>query len=154
VKRRISIFRRPHGYLHLRRQRREDRAIGPYDYIRYGETSEKVGCSIRSVWVGAGVALDERGYGEVWGIQGGVDGHKISIFLKAWFSCDEQKDRQEGLFFNLGCTGREATCFFCKHMKLRNQARLCLAIYDFEVRIMLSLYLTFNTYQTTGMRKI
>jgi len=29
--------------------------------------------------------------------------------LGAWFSCVEQKDRQEGLFFNLGCTGREAS---------------------------------------------
>jgi len=29
-------------------------------------------------------------------------------------------------------------------MKFQNQARLCLAIYDFEVRIMLSLCLTFQ----------
>jgi len=29
-------------------------------------------------------------------------------------------------------------------MKFRNQARLCLAIYDFEVHIMLSLCLTFQ----------
>jgi len=27
--------------------------------------------------------------------------------------------------------------FFYKHMKFPNQARLCLAIYDFEARIML-----------------
>jgi len=33
-----------------------------------------------------------------------VDGHKINFSLGAWFSCDEQKNRQEGLFFNLGCT--------------------------------------------------
>jgi len=42
--------------------------------------------------------------------QGGADGHKISFSLGAWFSCDEQKDREEGLFFNLGCTEREASC--------------------------------------------
>jgi len=35
-------------------------------------------------------------------------------------------------------------------MKFRIQARLCLAIYDFEARIMLS----FSRYQNTGMRKI
>jgi len=29
-------------------------------------------------------------------------------------------------------------------MKFRIQARLCLAVYDFEVRIMLSLFLTFQ----------
>jgi len=40
--------------------------------------------------------------------------------------------------------------FFYKHMKFRIQARLCLAIYDFETRIMLN----FSRYQTTGMRKI
>jgi len=34
--------------------------------------------------------------------------------------------------------------FFYKHMKLRNQARLCLAIYNFEVRIMLCICLTFQ----------
>jgi len=39
------------------------------------------------------------------GVQGGVDGHKISFSLGSWFSCDEQKDCQESLFFNLGCTG-------------------------------------------------
>jgi len=38
-------------------------------------------------------------------------------------------------------------------MKFRIQARLCLAIYDFEARIMLSLCSTFQG-QTTGMRKI
>jgi len=36
------------------------------------------------------------------------------------------------------------TCFFYKHMKFRIQARLCLAIYDFEAHIMLSLCLTFQ----------
>jgi len=34
--------------------------------------------------------------------------------------------------------------FFYKHMKFRIQARLCLAIYDFEARNMLSLCLTFQ----------
>jgi len=33
---------------------------------------------------------------------------------------------------------------FYKHMKFRKKIRLCLAIYDFEVRIMLSLCLTFQ----------
>jgi len=32
-------------------QRKGNRAIGPYDYIRGGETSKKVGCSIRSACV-------------------------------------------------------------------------------------------------------
>jgi len=32
--------------------------------------------------------------------------------------------------------------FFYKHLKIRIQAQLCLAIYDFEARIMLSLCLT------------
>jgi len=48
-------------------QRRGNRAISPYDYIRCGETSEKVDCSIGSAWVGAGAAFDKRGYSEVWG---------------------------------------------------------------------------------------
>jgi len=38
--------------------------------------------------------------------------------------------------------------FFEKHMKFWNQARLCLAIHDFEAQIMLSLCLTF---QGTGL---
>jgi len=38
--------------------------------------------------------------------------------------------------------------FFYKHMKFRNQARLCLAVSDFEAHIMPSLYLTF---QGTGL---
>jgi len=33
-----------------------------------------------------------------------------SIFLEVWLFCDKQKDRQEGLFFNLSGTGREASC--------------------------------------------
>jgi len=33
---------------------------------------------------------------------------------------------------------------FYKHMKFRNQARLCLAIYDFEAHIMLRLCVTFR----------
>jgi len=40
--------------------------------------------------------------------------------------------------------------FFYNHMKFRIQARLCLAIYDCEARIVLY----FSRYQTTGMRKI
>jgi len=40
--------------------------------------------------------------------------------------------------------------FFYKHMKFRNQAWLCLAIYDFEAHLMLN----FSRYQTTSMRKI
>jgi len=54
-------------------QRRGDRAIGSYDYISCGETSEKVGYSIGPAWVGAVAAFDERGHGEVRGeVQGGV----------------------------------------------------------------------------------
>jgi len=62
----MTIFCRPHGYLHLRHQKRGDRAIGPYNYVSSGETSEKVGCSIGSAWVGAVAGFDERGHGEVW----------------------------------------------------------------------------------------
>jgi len=36
--------------------------------------------------------------------------------------------------------------FFYKHMKFRNQAWLCLSIYDFEPHIMLSL-----TFQNAGL---
>jgi len=56
-------------------QRRGNRAIGPYDYIRCGETSEKVGCSIGSAWVVVGAAFNERGYGEVW-----------RVFKEEWMS--------------------------------------------------------------------
>jgi len=35
-------------------------------------------------------------------------------------------------------------CFSYKHMKFWNQARLCLEIYNFDARIMLSLCLTFQ----------
>jgi len=35
-------------------------------------------------------------------------------------------------------------------LKFRNQARLCLAVFDFEAHIMLN----FSRYRTTGMRKI
>jgi len=38
-------------------------------------------------------------------------------------------------------------------MKFRNQARLRLAIYNFEARIILA-YVNFLRHQTTGMRKI
>jgi len=57
------------------------------------------------------------------GVQGGVDGHKISFSLEIWFSCVEQKDRQEGLFFNLGCTGPEASCCRGKLSAGRRRAR-------------------------------
>jgi len=38
-------------------------------------------------------------------------------------------------------------------MKFRIQDWLCLAIYDFEARIMLSKCLTFSRYQITGWEK-
>jgi len=40
--------------------------------------------------------------------------------------------------------------FFYQHMKFRNQARLCLAIYDFEAHIMLN----FSRCWTPHMEKI
>jgi len=58
-KRRISIFCRLLGHLHLRTQGRGDRAIGPYDYIKCVESFEKIGCSIGSAWVESGAAFDE-----------------------------------------------------------------------------------------------
>jgi len=45
-------------------------------------------------------------------------------------------------------------CFFYKHMKFRNQARIYLAVYEFEAHDMLSLYLTFSRYQTIGVGNI
>jgi len=44
------------------------------------------------------------------GFKGETGGHKISFSPGAWFSCDEQKDSQKGLFFNLSCTELEAYC--------------------------------------------
>jgi len=41
--------------------------------------------------------------------QGGSGWAQDQFFSGGWFSCDEQKDRQEGFFFNLDCTRREAT---------------------------------------------
>jgi len=61
-------------------QRRGDKAIGPYDYVSGGETSDKVGCSIGLNWVGAGAAFDERGHSEAWGVQGEWMGTR-SVFL-------------------------------------------------------------------------
>jgi len=43
--------------------------------------------------------------------------------------------------------------FFYKHMKFGNQARLCLAVSDFEAHIMLSLCLTFQGYLSLGKRE-
>jgi len=60
-------------------------------------------------------------FGEV---QGGVDGYKMSFSLGAWFFCVQQKDLQEGLFFNLGCTGREASYCREKLSAGRRMARL------------------------------
>jgi len=104
-------------------QRRGDRAIGPYDYISCGETSEKVG----AVSDRPGSEREQPSMNEVTvkfgGSKGGVDGHKISFSLGAWFSCVEQRDRQEGLFFNLGCTGREASCCWRKLSAGRRRAR-------------------------------
>jgi len=74
-------------------QRRGDRAIGPYDYIRCGEMSEKVGCNIGSVRKQPSMNVVTVKCGV---FQGGVDGHKISFSLGAWLFCDEQ----ESLFFN------------------------------------------------------
>jgi len=62
-------------------QRRGDRATGAYNYVSGGETSEKVGCSIGSTWVGAGAAFDERGHGEVWGGPKGEWMGTRSVFL-------------------------------------------------------------------------
>jgi len=67
----------------------------------------------------------------------GTDGHKISFFLEVWFSCDEQKDRQEGVFFNLGCNGQEASC--CRGKLFAGRQRFiegkCLVVqHDFQQR--------------------
>jgi len=49
-------------------------AVGLDDYIRHGQASEKVGCSIWSAWVELGFAFDESGHSEVWEIKRGVSG--------------------------------------------------------------------------------
>jgi len=75
----MSIFCRPLGHLHLRRPEKRNRAICPYDYIRYGET-----CSIGSAWVGArAAAFDENGHNKVWGSKWERMGIR-SVFLGAW----------------------------------------------------------------------
>jgi len=43
--------------------------------------------------------------------------------------------------------------FFYKHMKFREQARLCLAVSDFEAHIMLSLCLTLQGIRLTVWEK-
>jgi len=50
-------------------------------------------------------------------------GTRSVFLLGAWFSCVEQKDRQTGLFFNVGCTGREAGCCRRKLSARRRRAR-------------------------------
>jgi len=66
-------------------ERRGDRVISPYDYIRCGETSKKVGCSIGSSWVGTGVAFDESGHSEIWGFQGGRMGIRSGFLWRFGF---------------------------------------------------------------------
>jgi len=116
----MSIFRRPHGYLYLRCLKERRQTHHPYDYIRCGETSEKVVCSIEWVWVGAGAVFDVRSHGEVWESKGEWIGTR-SVF--SWFSCNKQKDHQDGFFFNMGCTGREASCYRGKLSAERLRAR-------------------------------
>jgi len=38
------------------------------------------------------------------GVQGERMGIKSVFLLVGWFFCDEQKNHQEGIFFNLGCS--------------------------------------------------
>jgi len=88
----MSIFRRPHEYI-VGRLRRKSAAV----LDRPGSEWEQPSMSVVTVKFegtrGSGRAQDQ-------------------FFSGAWFSCVEQKDRQKGLFFNLGCTGREAS--FCR----------------------------------------
>jgi len=58
-------------------------------------------------WIGlgrVGATFDESGHSEVCEVREVADWHEISFSLVVWFSCDEQKDRLEGLFFSLDCT--------------------------------------------------
>jgi len=50
--------------------RRADRAISSYDYIGRGESSEKVGGSIESAWIGTEAAFNESGHNRVWRSKG------------------------------------------------------------------------------------
>jgi len=65
----------------------------------------------------------------------------FETFVKAEVS---ERQNQFGKWLNQSKTLN----VFHKHMKFRIQARLCLAIYEFEAHIMLSLCLTF---QGTGL---
>jgi len=103
----MSIFRRRLDTCTSGAQRRGNRAIDSYDYIRCGETLKKVSCSIGSAWVGAGAAFDESGHSKVW--EGWSKGERMGIrgkinFLWGLGFLWWEEDREEGLFFNLGST--------------------------------------------------
>jgi len=84
----MSIFHRPLGHLHLRHPKERGQS--------------HLSIRLHQMWGD----FEESGHSEVWGIQGGADGYMFIFSLWVCFSCDEQ----EGLFINLGCTGREAIC--------------------------------------------
>jgi len=88
-------------------QRGGDRAISPYDYIKYGSStlSEKVRCSIRQTRVLAGVAFNESSHFKIWWIPRGL---KIFGSLKMYVSCWELNYYQNGIFFIQAWIGLEA----------------------------------------------
>jgi len=69
----MTIFCRPLEHLHLRHT------------SDVGKRLKKVDCSIGLALVGAGAAFNKSGHSEVWGVQGGVDGHKIRFSLGTCF---------------------------------------------------------------------
>jgi len=85
ARRRMSIFRRPLGHPHLCCPKERGQSHRSIRYICCGETSKNVGCSIRSAWVGVGAAFDKSGHDEVWEVQEGTDGHKISFLWRLGF---------------------------------------------------------------------
>jgi len=82
----MSNFCRPRGHLQLRDPKGGDRVISIYDYIRRGESSEKVSCSLGSNREQPSIKVVTVKFAES---KGAVD-IKSDFLLRAWFSFDEQ----------------------------------------------------------------
>jgi len=131
----MSIFRKPHGYLHFqhpleRGQSHRSTRLTTSVVGRLRRTSTAVSDQLESEREQPSMNVVTVKFGEVQ--------HKISFSLRAWFSCVEQKDRQEGLFFNLGCTGQEASC--CRRKKKKTK--------------LLPLFMTNNFFKIRGIYKM
>jgi len=76
-------------------------AISPHDYVRSGEYSEKVSCSVGSVWVEVWAAFDKSGDSKVWGRARGW-GIKLEIFGGHGFSVKSRKIARKVFFLQSG----------------------------------------------------